>query len=208
MITNFLKQTKHSLSSEYHLLNQEEELIGSAEIPFAFKTKIKVNYAAQNFYVEHSIREGVRSLFTLGENAKLVPFTIENEREELIGGLCRRKKGGMFKGYHYYEMVFNQQTYYIYVIGLGKEGLKIPVYQAGGKQISLIEKGTITLDNLDEYEITSVDSNHVLVPYLFALYYDATEKNNEEIAAKKKEYSIKITLSKELKSFYDPTFKK
>lgn len=117
------------------------------------------------------------------------------------------KRNEIFLGYEYYEYHFFGKEYVAYEIGMGKEGIKIPLYDVE-RQIALIEKSTVVYDNKDEYDIYAIDAKALEIAVLFNLYYDFTRFGRfGEFAYKSKETEYLYTLKKELKSKYDPNFK-
>ena len=95
----------------------------------------------------------------------------------------------------------------MYEIGLGKEGIKLPIYR-DDTQVALIEKDLVVYDNKDTYEIIAIDEMSLEVSALFNLYYDFVKHGNYgEINYKSKERYYLYTMNKELKNKYDSTFK-
>ena len=119
------------------------------------------------------------------------------------GAIYRKRTKGFF-GYYYFELHLNDKEYKFYEIGLGKQGIKIPVY-VGEQQVALIEKDTHTANNLDSYNLSSVDGKTAQAASLFCVYYDFVRFGNHgEVSVNSKQVTYIYTGNKKLKEKYNP----
>lgn len=123
----------------------------------------------------------------------------------LIGYLCIRRTRYFF-GYSFFELNYKDEIYRFYSIGMGKAGLKIPMYTDRNNQVGLIEKDTVTYDNKSTYTIHTFGEHEQMLAFLFSVYYDNAFYSTNEIARHKKQTTYQYTLNKKLKNKYDPNF--
>lgn len=136
------------------------------------------------------------------------PYKIFDANQLDMGRIYMRASNNFFLfQYLFYEMCFDGITYNMYGVGLGKEGMKFPIY-IDEKQIALIEKDPTVRNNLDQYSILMKDDSNLEAVWLLCSYLDLIEyANRGEIVKKYTEKTYAITTNKELKSKYDPHFK-
>lgn len=133
----------------------------------------------------------------------LCPFRITDERGIERGRISVRRSRALF-GYLYYEMLFDGALFQIYEIGLGRDGIKLPVYTEG-EQVALIEKAPVVRNNNDTYTITSLSESFERVAVIFNLYYDYVRHGHRgEVSVNAKKTYYSYCSSKELKGKYDP----
>lgn len=72
----------------------------------------------------------------------------------------------------YYKLIYKSDTYSADVIGYGKDGIKILVFNDNEKQIALIEHEVNMYEHLNTYSLTAVDDSVLPFLSLFAIYYD------------------------------------
>ena len=201
-------QTHANLSAAYSLIS-DGVVKYHAEIPLNFKG------SHAGFFEGDRLRyklcfdrlESIKGLFKGRVAANMFPFSIWSSDDELVGHAYLKRSKAFF-GYMYFEYVLNGKTFYAYEVGMGKQGIKIPIYDED-KQIALIEKGVVVYDNKDEYEIVGIDDYAIEVAALFNLYYDFVRFGRYgQVVYKSKEVSYLYTINKELKNKYDQTFKK
>lgn len=146
-------------------------------------------------------------------------MTIESNHIE-CGYACKKKTdGNLLSRYKYYQVILDDQVYTIYCIGLGKEGVKYPVY-TNNRQIALIEEKNISFNNNEEYYISTIEDNINSAIILFIGYLKTSERMSEEHNENNNSnkgidlgdigVNIKYnkTLNEDLLSKYDPNFKK
>lgn len=119
MITNRLIQTKANFGKIYEL-REENKIIGTTKIPINLRTQINVSIANKNFKLQFSIIKDALSRFDYTKNVRLLPFQLFNENNVWVGSLCERRTKWLF-GYTFFELNYNDETYYFYAIGLGKK---------------------------------------------------------------------------------------
>lgn len=98
------------------------------------------------------------------------------------------------------------REYEMYKVGLGKEGIKFPIY-CGEQQIALIEKDYTVHNNLDAYNIYSLDEHAAFVAIIFGFKLDKSYSHGGMAVSKSVEKDYLLTLNKELRSKYNPDFK-
>lgn len=200
-------QTYSKMSASYQAL-QNEELLYSAEIPLNFLGLKSILYKNNRtlYSLSFDMIGSLSNVIKTRKSERNLPYNILDENGEAVGDICL-KRTKFFMGYSFFELRLKHTIYYIYQVGCGKKGIKITIY-IGDNQIALIEKGTVTYDNKDIYEITSIDEYSAEIAVLFNIYYDFTRYGNSgEYVSKSKEISYVYTLNKELKSKYNPEFK-
>jgi len=185
-----------------------DSIVYTAELTRDFKLGVYADFL-QGGQLKYRLcfddNETLKNLLKFNPPAGLMPFNIWSPNNELLGhiGLKRTKS---FSGYEYYEYDFYGVRYLAYGVGMGKDGRKIPIYQ-NDRQIALIEKNPVVYDTKDEYDIYAIDGNFSEVAAIFNLYYDFVRFARFNVTkTKKTEYLY--TLNKELKSKYNPDFKR
>lgn len=203
-------QTRSGISAELEL-RYGNQVISSAyaknNITVGASCDIKRNNDTI-YHLSYDLKERISSVSKKYKDKSHIPYKITDSKSELCGTVCYRMSEGFFLfRYSYYELSINNKTYNIYAIGLGKGGMKYPVY-ANSRQIALIEKECLVKDNLDKYTIYSVDESSNWIAWIFCSYLDMISyANRGEIAVKSNKISYTITTNKSLKSKYNPDFK-
>lgn len=206
MHVRFIK-THAGFSASYQVI-KDGSVIYRAEIPMNFRSCHAAFYHndSQKYALCFDSVEQVKNFIRDRASVKLLPFTIWTADGALAGYAFQKRSKALF-GYLYYAFSLNERAYTAYEIGMGKEGVKIPIFE-GDKQIALIEKGTAVYNNKDEYDIYTADGFAVETAALFNLYYDFVRFGRYgEAAYKSKEVNYTYTINKILKSKYDPAFK-
>ena len=203
-----LIQTKSSLSAAYEL-RKGEQLIARAEIAnnFTYGGSCKV-YRGEALEYIISCELGITKASTRDKKAVKRQYKLTDAMGNEYGKIREiRVKTGFLSYYDYTELSLDGQgEYEMYEIGLGKEGMKFPIYR-GNIQIAQLEKGTVVRNNLDEYDIYAKDEQAARIGWLLCLYKDITEyANRGEIVYKSAEVSYTRTMNKALLSKYDPSF--
>lgn len=80
--------------------------------------------------------------------------------------------GPWFKQYSYYTANASDGCYTMYEIGLGKQGLRYPIFR-DGIQVAVICKRGQDFDNLDTYEIIATSDRAVIMAVTLSMYLDA-----------------------------------
>ena len=183
-----------------------------AEIPLNFADVVAKFYhnTQVKYKLCHDGNERLRNMFKLDSSFVSNPFYILNSNDESVGYVFgKQTKSFWGGGYWYYEYDFCGCRYLAYSIGMGKEGIKIPIYvcNQGEQQIALIEKDVAVYDNKDEYRIYAQSESELEIAALFNFYYDFVKFGNRSklvYKTKKVEY---IHSPKILKDKYKPDFK-
>lgn len=116
-------------------------------------------------------------------------------------------KTGLFTNMCYHHLEINSETFKLYCIGLGKDGIACCLY-SGDKQIALIEKDNIIYDDLHHYHIYTQDENPILVALLYCFYmYVLTCFNSQTKVKKSVKKTYSLSTNKKLKEKYNPEFK-
>lgn len=202
MIKTTLIQTKAHLGKLYELSTDDGKLVGNTTIPLTLKPEIKMQINKQNINLKFSILEDTINKFNFSKNAKLLPFQIYDTSGLQIGYLCIRRTK-YFGGYSFFELNYKEEIYQFYSIGMGKAGIKIPMYTEKEEQVALIEKNVITYNNKSEYDIYSRNEYYQMLAFLFSVYYDNAFYSTSEIASHKKQTTYQYTLNKKLKKKYN-----
>lgn len=204
MLTNRLIQTKANFGKAYEL-REGNKIIGTTKIPMNLRTKINISVANKKFKLQFLIVKDALSRFEYTKNVRLLPFQIFNENNKLMGSLCERRTKWLF-GYTFFELNYNDEIYYFYAVGLGKKGLKIPMYNSKNVQIGLIEKDNLSYNNKSTYTINTLNNDYQILAFFFTVYYDNAYYSPNEVTYKSKETNYEYTWSKELKSKYNSSF--
>lgn len=107
----------------------------------------------------------------------------------------------------WYQLELRGRTWDIYEVGLGRKGIKLPVY-LGERQAALLEKDAKVKDNLDRYGLYALDEDAMLVSVLFGLYYDFKRwRSAGELDVKKTQTTFTFSLKRAVRGKYDPKFK-
>ena len=92
----------------------------------------------------------------------------------VIGRISRKSRRSPVR-YQFFEVECWGKTYVVYSIGLGKQGIKYPVYEPGAngeRQIALIEKPAIVVDMKDVFDYCALEDTDLDLLFLFILYTD------------------------------------
>lgn len=200
-----LKQTARTLFSADFEIIVDETLIGKAHV--------EGKLASHNYVIDGVLYS---ERFSLHVDKQPALYGIENCNRSYTLSINRipcgsvylsRCKDGLFNYFCIYKLMLRDKQYEMYPIGMGKEGTKNPIY-LGDRQIALIEKECVVIDDLHIYKIICTDSAHMLVSLIFSLYmYLICAFRPGEMAIKSVHKSITVTTSKRLKSKYDPKFR-
>jgi len=201
-------QTRANFSAEYQI-KLNDEIYYEAKIPLNFKGR-KVEFIKNNdveYILSFNQLENMKNLGKSYIKQNIMPFYILDKNENVLGHIYQKRTRSFF-GYLYFEMVFENRVYEIYEIGLGKQGIKVPIF-CEGIQIGLIEKDKVVYDNMDYYDIISKDDFSAIISSLFCLYYDFVRFGHyAEVAYKTKKTYLLYSTNKELKGKYNADFKK
>ena len=200
-----VQQTKSAIRADYDVM-ENGEVLYSATIPFNVKGyKALFSRSGQLAYtIERDVIASLRRLSSGGEKV-IDYYSIKDCMGNTAGAIYRKRTKGFF-GYYFFELHLDGKEYKIYEIGLGKQGIKLPVY-IGEQQIALIEKGTHTANNLDSYDLSAVDAKTAQISSLFCVYYDFMRFGNHgEVSVNSKQVTYVYTGNKKLKEKYNPNW--
>lgn len=117
------------------------------------------------------------------------------------------EKLGIFKEIVYHRMNFNDNQYESYVIALGKEGIKYPIY-CGNTQIALAEMEYKVYNDLYAFQISAINEEAALIAIMFCMYqyvivyYKAGKKPVKSVST-----TMEYTRNKQELAKYYPAFK-
>lgn len=205
-----LKQTSSGSSCTYEV-ESNGEIIATAvqenNITYTGGIKLFINNELK-YQTKYDVNQRINDIGKKYYDKNLIPFKILDINNNECGLACiKEAQTSFFNRYSYTELSLNNEIYYMYCVGMGKEGLKYPIYK-GNIQIALMEKENIVINNLDEYVIYMQDDNYLDVALLIALYVDTRFAANRGVyvsSSVHKTYSL--TFNKELKSKYNPEYK-
>lgn len=109
------------------------------------------------------------------------------EGEEKLGYICGNAV--YLSGSKTYAIQWKERRFTAYVVGLGKQGIKLPIFE-DERQVALIEKGGVVFDMLDAYELYTTEDALFEMAVLTALYYDRDCFSN---AGQSRNHSIQHT---------------
>lgn len=201
-------QTVSNLSASYKIVESERE-VGQATLTnnFVRGGTFEFTVYGKTFSMGYEPKAQIESWFRKKTEKEDVPYILYSHDEPCGKIAIRTSEGSVFTRYQYYGMEWNAHQYSMYEVGLGKEGIKYPIYD-GNTQIALIEKDTTVYNNLDIYHVTATSEQSFLVTTIFGLYLDASSyAHRGEIVKKSVEKTYYLTTNKKLKAKYDPDFK-
>lgn len=204
-----LRQTISNILADYDVVSPQG-LVGRAEMDpqFLQGEKIAFSLCGHSYLLQYDMLDYAKTLFTDRQKDKTVRFRFcIFEHGEQIGEIARiRQRTGFLKSYNYLALRLNGVDYQLYKIGLGKQGIKCPIY-CGQRQIAQINKGTIVKNNLDEYTLLALDEAAAVTAVFFGLYMDTIYyANRNEYVRNSTSVHYETTLNKDLMAWYDPAF--
>lgn len=137
-------------------------------------------------------------------------FCIFDQNGESVGQICQRVEmskpsSAIHRNFYYYQLELMGNLFTAYDVGCGKEGLKIPIYDSGDKQIALLEKDPVTYDKQTKYELSALESSSMEIACLFGVYRDFLT-NPRDAVYKSKMTEYDYSKHETLRSKYDPDF--
>lgn len=200
-----LNQTVSSLSAQYEVV-QNNRPIYQIKVPlnlYGYRAEIYRDNRLQ-YTVAWDVKENLRGLAPAKRELSIM--SIYDSLNTLRGRVYRRRNK-LWGGYYYFVLEWSGVEYQMYEIGLGKQGIKLPVYH-NGAQIALIEKGTVVYDNKDSYPMTFQNDDGLLKSIFLTLYYDLVRfANRGEVVSNTKKTYFYYSTNKELKQKYDPNWR-
>lgn len=206
-MVSFLRQIKSDDSAEYVYLRGGRTAC-TAHSPFSF-TSPRIDLLRDgNVWVRIAPNLGAsfRGMVRNGVS-RAVPCDILNASGEKVGSVVRIREGNFFSANYHIELRLRERVMQGYEIGLGRKGMKYPLYE-NGVPLSLVEKDPLVRDNLDEYRIYSLDAFGEAAALLFALFLDFhRHRNAGEHVRGKKSFQYVYTRRREVLDKYDPAFR-
>lgn len=204
---SFLRQIKSAGDAEY-VLKRDGQVCCTAKAAFSLtEHNIDIFYQDQyQFRITPDFSDSVRKIVRNGK-WRSAPCNIIDENGKYIGSVIKMREGTFVSKNYYTEIKMYGRILIMYEVGLGKEGMKYPVYE-GDVQLAQIEKDPMVFDNLDEYTICSLDDFGELAALMAALHLDFfSYRNAGEHAHGKKSFQYVYTRRKEILAKYDPDFR-
>lgn len=207
MATASLNQTKSSISAEFEVV-QGGAAILNAKIPFnypGYHAEI-YEHGELKYSIRWDIGKNLNGVVQKGSNKELAVYNVCDACGNAIGQLSR-KRSKFWGGYFYFVLELSGVEYKLYEIGLGKQGIKLPVFH-NDLQIALVEKDITVYNNCDTYQILFGNDTSLLVSVLLTLYYDNLRFGNHgEVVTNSKKSFYYLSTNKELKGKYNPDWR-
>lgn len=167
-----------------------------------------IAYKGTSFSMQYKRLAAVNNLSKKAEEKNHVSYGIVDSSGNIHGYISRREStGSIFKRYEYIGMEYNGAQYSAYIIGLGKEGYRFPIYK-GALQIAEIEKDCVVYDNLDRYTAYLTNDSYALETIMVCLYLDYMMfARRGEIPTQAVSKSFLRTTNKLVLEKFDPSFK-
>lgn len=200
-----LKQVKNGLSCRFFLRVSENEAY-EIKLPSGINrrcARFELNGTEKfRLDIDMAVARQVRSQGIGAHKSALL--AVKDENRETVGDVysCCSK---VWFGYEFYAAHFFGREFTAYEIGLGKEGIKIPVYRET-RQIAEISKEPVVINNKDVYDLYLSDSQDLVPVMILALYYDLMNFGNNGEVSLGKETVYVTTKNKELLEKYNPDF--
>lgn len=202
-----IRQTYSGFSASYEIVSGLDTL-GRAEIDRNFLHRGEFHFSFQNtsfsmayhplkkeFGFGKSVAEKRAAVYQISQNGVLCgDIGLADSTDSLL------------TRYQYYMLIYEGETYSMYRVGLGNEGIKFPIY-CGDRQVAQIEKDNVVHDNLDVFHVYAMGDRASKVALMMGLYLDAYGyANRGEIVKKSVAVHYERTFNKKLIEKYDPTF--
>lgn len=203
-----IRQTCSSLTAKYQFVSDECSLGGGMiDTNFIMGGSFHFSFLQDHFDMIYQPKEQAKSWIKQSNERLDMPYSLlkNGERCGQIG--IRTSKGNFLTRFEYYGLTADGKEYEMYMVGLGKEGIKYPIY-CQAQQIALIEKSPVVRNQLDVYQVYACDERAAEVAAVFGLYLDASIfANRGQIVSTSVEKTFYLTTNRRLKATYDSTFK-
>ena len=125
---------------------------------------------------------------------------------EIVPQFCQTKKVLFLPiGYDYYRFTVGENTYTVYEVGLGADK-HFYCFYVGEETVAIIHKPDQVKNYLDRYDCYLASEDHFLAVGLFCLFLEAGQYYDIDCIGNKEDNTETITLQKELREKYDPSF--
>lgn len=201
MRIQLIKSRPRLFGAGYDILNNHK-VVGTAEIPNGYQ-----NY---KIWIEYQKESKILLKFDFEKSLKLICNSQirENynvfEENSLVGEIYFDRCGQSHVTNRRCNLQINGTVYEGFLVGLGENGLKIPVFTQE-KQIGLIERACVVVDGKSAYEITATEE-YIRVLVIMALYIDAAGFNTWGRISKGRVKTILTSKSPEILAKYNPRF--
>lgn len=203
----FIQEVHNLISAKFSLIYEKNQ-IAYVEIPLNIISNTNVIYKKSNdnyYTMKFSFLTSIENLSKSKSEKKRMTYKVFDSNNNFTGDISFRKQKGIF-GYSYYIFNFKDKEYYIYEIGLGRKGIKIPIYLED-KQIALIEKDAVVKNFQDIYTFHIIDELYVDVVSMFCVYYDMDKYSNRGVSSSNyTQTRLLYTTNKKLKVKYNDEF--
>lgn len=133
-----IEQTHSGLSAKY-VIKRDNDVIGSASLGnnLTLGGSIHCDILGRYFSLSLNRVKPLSGLFRK-DNGKATCEITENDT--VCGKVCLKTSAGSFLSkYDYYSLELNDRNLSMYEVGMGKEGIKYPIWQGEEAQIALFE---------------------------------------------------------------------
>lgn len=200
MIIDIRQQNKEMFKANFEIISNGN-ILGAINVKGKLTSmEVSLNGIYNNMPFE--LKYNVGFLFKT-KDKKYRPYQIIKNNDTIGEIYQTNKKTGLFSHYDYHELIYNNETYREYCIGLGNES-KCPIY-LNDIQVAQINKDSIVYNDLHNYKIYIKDEKYSFVSILFVcyMYINACFEPGVEVKKSVVKYYSKTT-NKELNSKYNP----
>jgi hypothetical protein len=201
-----VRQVKSNFTALFEIVSSGK-IIATASSKNSFFSSIKMDYSSNGeikYHFEYKAFKDILNNFK-SDARQDYRFEIQNSDQKIIGGLRHMVEKTNGSKRYYDEFVLDNIIYKMYTIGMGKQGMKYPIY-IEDNQVALIEKEPVTKNNLDQYKVYAIDETTLEIGCILSLYIDLMYyRRNNEIGYASTEVDYK-SFNKGLLPLYDPNF--
>ncbi len=207
-----LNQTKSGMTAEYELVHAGAVISRACQrnnLTFGGGVEFDSFPDHRPYTLCYQPAESLGNITKKKEDRKSVSYAVLDETGRRRGEIGQQyKKVSFLVSYEYVRLTFDGETCLMYLIGMGKEGMKYPIYDADDdRQIALIEKDTVVRGNLDRYRIAAVDERAAFLAYVCGLYLDTIfYAHRGEVPQKSVQPTYSRPTIRVLTARYDPAF--
>lgn len=190
MIVNFEQKERLPLSK--HEITRKGELIGTTVLPEAWIGTMQL--------LGHDYELNAEGFEKVVIRKDGMPYA------ECMSRLHVTKQILFVKtGWEYYELITPEKTYQIYETGLGADKHFYSFYEHD-QVVAIIHKSRRSKAFLDTYTFYMKEEQHLEAVSLYCLFLESTQYYDMDATGNESSATETITMQKELKEKYDPTF--
>lgn len=201
-----VRQVKASFTSLFEIVSGGK-IVATASSKNSLFPSRKMEYSSNGdikYHFEYKLSKDIFNIFKSHKRQNYM-FEIQNSHRKFLGGLRHMvEKTNAYKRY-YDEFFLDNIVYKMYEIGMGKQGMKYPIY-IEDNQVALIEKDPVTKDNLDRYKVYAIDDSTLEIGCILSLYIDCMFYSDSGGSSTSRQYQK--TFNKAQIKMYDPNFVK